>query len=94
MQQVKAVIIDQKYRYAYVGRFLRERFSDSLGLVPAIFVLLALLLAGIVRVLDVYIASTAGPDSWIMGSTVIESCRRKVCLGHMQAACDAEATAD
>lgn len=68
-KQVSAIIVDDQHRFSYLGRYLRERFSESLAIVPFVFVILSFLLVYIVRGFDVYLSRNADPNSWFFGNT-------------------------
>lgn len=66
---VKALVVDNSKRYPYLRRLIRERFLNSLAVVPIAGLVFAVLLALTVRAADRYLIFHPDVPTWFIGST-------------------------
>lgn len=66
---VKALIVGESKRYPYLRRLIRERFLNSLAVVPIAGLVFAVLLAWAVRAADLYLILHPDVPTWFVGTT-------------------------
>ena len=66
---VKALIVDDSKRYPYLRILIRERFLNSLAVVPIAGLVVAVLLAWAARSADRYLIMYPDESAWFVGTT-------------------------
>lgn len=66
---VKALIVDDSKRYPYLWMLIRERFLNSLAVVPIAGLVIAVLLAWVARYADRYLIMQPHMMVWLVGTT-------------------------
>ena len=66
---VKALIVDDSKRYPYLRILIRERFLNSLAVVPIASLVVAVLLAWAARSADRYLIMYPDESAWFVGTT-------------------------